>query len=440
MREEPEVFSRYDVRGEAPQEIDSELVHVLGKVLGTYWDEGEVAVGHDYRKHSAAFYSAVVSGLEEAGCDVKLIGEASTDMVALAAKQKYDAGVMVTASHMPPEFCGLKPLNTEGRILSNEEMAEVKEMYTSCEEKGGDGSKESIDFLETYIQRIAERYRELFEEPEEMKAVIDPSGSVAATTGPEALRRIGVDVSTINGTPDPEFRAHSPEPDEEAAQQLSREVRRQDADFGVIFDGDADRAMFVDEDGDFLDGDTTLGIFTDRFMEESSEVVLSVSTSSDVTEHASSRGNVTYTPPGAVFTALECIRGEAVFGGQPNGHLMDRELVPYDSGTAFATYMAGIIHESGELSELQKRFGRNEVERINHRTEEKHEKTGEIREKAHSNDLLLEEVFNSLLMEYRNMRVLTRPSGSEPVVRVKIESEKLEDEDIEDLVEFLELE
>jgi phosphomannomutase len=443
MREAPEVFKKYDIRGEVPEELDSELVFELGKCLGEFWSSGRICVGRDARKSSPDFYKKMVSGLRESGCEVTKLGTATTDMVALAAKQKFDGGVMITASHMPPNFGGFKPLNSEGRILSNDEMAAVKESYIMGEAEGGredEGQTLEENFLENYREKILERYRELFDKkPRDLKVVIDSSNSVGKLAAADIMKELEAEVIEINPELDPDFCSHPPEPSEESAKQLSKKVIEEDADLGIIFDGDADRVMFVDEKGDFLPGNTALGIFAEKYLKRSEKIVLSINTSSEVQDFVeNSGGEIIYTPPGAVFTALRCLEHGAVFGGQPNGHLMDAELVPYDSGTLFGVLMSGIMMEKDEkLSEIRKSFEELDKEKMDLKTEDKNERMLEIREKALARDLVKSEEFDSLKISFEGMKVFLRPSGSEEVIRVRIEGEKVSEEDIEAVRSFL---
>jgi phosphomannomutase/phosphoglucomutase len=443
MREAPEVFKKYDIRGKVPEELDGELVFELGKCLGKFWKSGKICVGRDARESSPDFYKKMISGLKAEGCEVTKLGIATTDMVALAAKKKFDGGVMITASHMPPSFGGFKPLNSEGRILSNDEMAAVKETYVMEEVAGEEEKGESLEeeFTEKYRKRILERYRELFDrEPEDLKVVIDSSNSVGKLAAGKILEELGAEVVEINAELDPEFPAHSPEPDEESAQQLSEKVVKEEADFGIIFDGDADRVMFIDENGKFISGDTALGIFAEKYLEFSEKIVLSINTSSEVQEFVrNSGGEITHTPPGAVFTALRCLEHDAVFGGQPNGHLMDTEFVPYDSGTLFGVLLAGIMVEKNQkLSDIRKKFEELEKEKFDLETSKKNEKMLEIREKARDRNLIKSERFNSLNLSFKGLNVLLRPSGSEDVIRVRIEAEEVSEKDVEAVKSFLE--
>jgi len=440
MRERPEVFRKYDIRGKVPEEIDEELVYHVGQALGRYWESKEVLVGRDIRNSSGIFYNSLIDGLESQGCEVARLGLATTDMTAVFTKKDFDAGVQITASHMPAEYGGIKPLNSEGRILSNPEMAEVKKIYVNEEEfSARSGEIRDVKRGEEYRDALRKRYNQIFEverDLEDLEVVIDPSCSVGDIGLPQVLRDLGAEVVMINSEYDPDFKSHSPEPGPESSTELQEEVLEENADLGIMLDGDADRVMFVDEEGNFLNGNISLAIFAKKYLEFSSEIVVSVNTSriiEDVVEE--SGGELVNAPVGAVFTALKCLEKGIVFGGQPNGHLMDSEFVPYDSGSLFGLVMAGILAENGKnFSEIRDELPEYDTFFFNYSTEIKNEKMLEIREKAKEQNMLKEEKFDSLKLDFGEFEVFLRPSGSEKKIRVHVEAEDIP-EDVQETVE-----
>ena len=442
MRERPEVFQKYDIRGKAPEEIDSELVFELGKSLGDYWDSGDILVGRDIRESSPAFYHAMISGLLSQGCNVTTLGLSSTDMLAYLTKNDFDAGVQITASHMPPEYGGFKPINSEGRILSNDEMAQIKRIYMKEEASGEEYGeiKNYTEGKEKYREALISRYRELFENDlSGLEIVVDCSNSVGALVAPDVLRELGAEVETLNSEFDPEFSGHSPEPSEASSEMLERKVKNTGADLGVIFDGDADRVMFVDENGQFIEGNIPLALLSEKYLETEDEIICSVNTGRVVEDAVkASNGKISYAPVGAVFTALKCLEKNITFGGQPNGHLMDSKLVPYDSGPLFALLIPGIIAEEGEnLSELAKKLSKYETENFNFQTENKNELMLKIRDKADKENKILHEKFNALKLDFNDYTALLRPSGSENVIRAILEGEEIDSDDVSEVKKFI---
>ena len=442
MREKPEVFQKYDIRGKAPEEIDSELVFELGKSLGSYWESGEILVGRDMRKSSPAFYHAMISGLLSQGCDVTSLGLSSTDMLAYLTIKDFDAGIQITASHMPPEFGGFKPINSEGRILSNDEMAQIKRIYMREEATGETYGTlyEENKRKKEYREGLENRYNELFENDlSDLKIIVDCSNSVGSLVAPDVLRELGAEVKTINDELDPEFSNHSPEPSEASSKMLKRKVKDMGADLGIIFDGDADRVMFVDENGRFIDGNVPLALLSQKYLQTEDKVICSVNTGQVVEDAVkASNGEVSYAPVGAVFTALKCVEENITFGGQPNGHLMDSKFVPYDSGPLFALLIAGLLNEKKKkFSEIANSLERYDTKNFNYETDEKNELMLNIREKADEENKILHEKFNALKLKFNDFTALLRPSGSENVIRVTVEGEKIDEEDLSEVKKFI---
>jgi phosphoglucosamine mutase len=197
--------------------------------------------------------------------------------------------------------------------------------------------------------------------------------------------------------------------------------------------------MFVDENGSFVDGNIPLALLSKKYLEVSDKVVCSVNTGRTVVDAVEKNGGeISYAPVGAVFTALKCIDEGIIFGGQPNGHLMDSEFVPYDSGSLFALLVPGLIIEEGKnFSEMIQSLEKYDSEKFNYSTDEKNELMLNIREKANSRDLILHEKFNALKLDFEKFSALLRPSGSEDVIRVTLEGEEVSKEDISEVKEFI---
>lgn len=420
MTENPEVFRKYDIRGEVPEEVNSEIVYKVGKALGRYWKNGEIVVGRDHRNSSKTFQNAMISGLSSQGIDITFIGLATTDLTAYAAMKDFDGGVMLTASHMPSSYGGIKPLNSAGRILSNDEMQEVKKLYGDIEDqKYGEISSDS--YRDEYLESAAERYHELIDE-EPGKVVLDPGNGVGSLLLPDLLEQLGAEVIIVNGELDSDFPSRSPEPREDNLEELADKVVEEGADIGIALDGDADRALFVDENGNTLSGDESLAILSEKYLEHTDEVVTSLNSSEMLEEVAGTKNSdVRHVPVGAVFTALECLDSDAGFGGQPNGHLMDPELVPYDSGTLLGAVMAG-IGTLRPLSSIRKDLPDYQMKNWNLETDEKYEVIKNIRKRAEEREWLKGDRYDTLRIDTGQGTAVIRPSGSEPVIRVRIES------------------
>ena len=414
MTEKPEIFSKYDIRGKVPEEIDEKLVYSVGRALGKFYRGENVVIGRDHRTHSKTFHDNIAAALEDEGKEVTSLGLTTTDAVAVAASEEYDAGVMLTASHMPSVYGGIKPLNSQGRILKNQEMEQVKDLYVQKEAETTDPDKQ--EFLERYLKAAESRYREVIDS-EPGKVVIDAGNGVGTLTAPELLERLGAEVEIVNGDLDPDFPGRDPEPGPENLERLQEKVKEVGADLGVALDGDADRAVFLDEKGDYMSGDETLAIIADAYSDKTDSVVASLNSSKVIEDQVD---EIRLVPVGAVFTALECMDTEAGFGGQPNGHLMDPKFVPYDSGTFFAALMAGMANKK-PLSVRREQLPQMERTSWDLETDSKHQVVETIRENG--SDWIKRDEFDTLRLANSYGSAVVRPSGSEPVVRFRLESE-----------------
>jgi phosphomannomutase/phosphoglucomutase len=420
---EPKVFGKYDIRGSVPEELDSKIVFGVARSLGEFYGEGRVLVGRDHRESSRIFSEAMKSGLASQGLEVVDVGLATTDAVAWKASEgDHVGGVVLTASHMPPEFGGIKPLNHEGRILTNEEQDKVKERYGDQEDCQAYGEVSETDISEEYISSAIRQVEGLVGEAN-VKVVVDPGNGVGGLYLPEILRSLGAEVKMINAEPDPEFPNRSPEPCKENIDNLSSAVKQVDADLGVALDGDADRAVFVDEEGEFVSGEQSLAILSRLYSKSGvDEIVVSVDAGLVVRDAIKPKGgNIRQVPPGAVFTALECQDG-AGFGGQPNGHLMDPDFVPYDSGTFPGAIMAGLASNES-LSSRKRNLPDYNEEKLNYETNSKQDVARGAAIGLTDEGWSFTEKKGAYVGTKDRQRLLLRPSGSEPVIRVSLQSE-----------------
>lgn len=368
-------FGSYDFRNDS---MNVNEAYRLGKSLSkVYQDDSKIIVGRDHRKYSGSIKNGLIDGLTEGGTEVEYIGLAPTDLVAhQIVEQEAEGGVAVTSSHMPPDYRGLKPLNHQGRIFDEKELKEVLDRYKelpSIERNYTErhtGFKDDIryDVLENYVSSAVERYNQLFDQDlSGLEVAVDPGNGVGALTLPILLNELGVDkddLYLINGDLDPEFSGRGPDPTESNLEGLGDTVIREDADLGIALDGDADRAVFVNENGEKVPGDESLAILGETYLERDElkyqSIACSINTSPVVADHLQKdpdpKGTIDYTPVGAVFTAKKALnqKDHIEFGGQPNGHFLDSGFVPYDSGTLLGAAMSGIVNKKNStLSELQ---------------------------------------------------------------------------------------
>ena len=259
----PTIFRAYDIRGVVGQELSEAVYYVLGQAAGTLFgrrSRKKIVVGHDARSTSPAFAAALIAGLQASGCDVIDIGMVPTPVMYFAVDYlKADGGAVVTASHNPPEFNGLKMRHYEpqfgGVPFSSEEVQEVGQIALSGAFAQGAGSYSQISVDDAYVAHVAE----LIHLPHPIKIVLDGGNGVAGPLGVRVFERLGCEVVPLFIEPDGTFPNHHPDPlKEKNMLDLMRAVKTHGAALGIGLDGDGDRLGVVDDQGQM--------VFADRYM------------------------------------------------------------------------------------------------------------------------------------------------------------------------------
>jgi len=256
------IFRAYDVRGIYGVDLDEEVARRIGLALGRYLGGRgrRLAVGMDVRLSSPSLKKALIDGITSAGCDVVDVGLVPSPVLYYAvASMGLDGGAMVTASHNPPEWNGFKLCRRGAYIIAEGMgMEELKALAMSrdLEEAEVKGRvEEDPKLLDRYIDDMVSRVRVT----RRLKVVLDVSNGCCSLTAPRMFEKLGCEVTVLNPELDGRFPAHLPEPTEETLAELRRRVVELGADFGVGFDGDGDRAVFVDDKGRVLLGDVEPG-------------------------------------------------------------------------------------------------------------------------------------------------------------------------------------
>ncbi len=344
MREE--IFRAYDIRGVYPSQIDESVAYRVGlafaRMLG---GEGRVLVGHDVRLSSPSLASAVIGGLEEGGVEPWEAGLVPTPALYLGVVDlKFSGGIQVTASHNPPEWNGFKLVLSDGETVSAVRgMEELKRIFMGLRAEGWRPSEaRRIDVVRHYIDRI----KGLIRLRRRVRLVVDFSNGAGCAVGPSLLRELGCDLVPLNDSPDGSFPAHSPEPSPETLAELPKIVVEAGADFGAGLDGDADRAVFVDDRGQFLEGDLALAVLLTG-MARKGRIVYDVSSSSVVEEVARLHG---FTPvlarTGRAFMLSKMREVDAVIGAEKSSHLYFSEIYGFDDGIYAVARMAELASAS----------------------------------------------------------------------------------------------
>ncbi|HEC96317.1 MAG TPA: phosphoglucosamine mutase [Euryarchaeota archaeon] len=329
------LFGTNGVRGIANKELTPSLALEVSMAIGTFLGEQKlIAVGRDTRISGDVIKSAVISGLLATGHEIIDIGVLPTPALQYFVKKhkEVSAGVMITASHNPPEYNGIKLIWWDGTEASKDIEDKVEEIYFSKSFNlvpwNRTGTVLSYPAaVEEYIEGVlsvvdVERIRE-----KEFYVVVDPGNGAAYKSSPELLSRLNAKVVTINAQPDGTFPARMPEPTPENVGYLSDIVKELGADFAVAHDGDADRAIFFDDKGRYIGGEYLLAMLSKHaILKTGKKVVVTAISSGRVVEDVvrSIGGEVVYTKVGSPVVARKMIElGDKVaIGGEENGGVM----------------------------------------------------------------------------------------------------------------------
>lgn len=257
------IFREYDIRGVVPEELNKDTVHTLGLALGTYYRQKgvrRISLGRDCRESSPMLFEALSQGLLETGLHVVDIGMVPTPLLYFSLHNlDVGGGIQITGSHNPPEFNGFKVCLGKSSIYGPE-IQEIKRMAEAKSFEKGEGSTERADVVGPYLDYVA-GVIEVGDVPR--KVVLDSGNGVAGPVAEPLYKRLGFEVISLFGEPDGRFPNHHPDPTiPENLKDLIEEVKGQNADIGIGFDGDADRIGVVDEGGRIIWGDQLMVIFS----------------------------------------------------------------------------------------------------------------------------------------------------------------------------------
>jgi phosphoglucosamine mutase len=364
---------------------------------------------------------ALVAGLVSAGCNAALAGMVTTPTLAYAARES-GCGVMITASHNPSAYVGIKLWNPDGMAFDSGRQDEIEERYfadnyepyrVKWNEVGN--ITERQDAIEAHTRQILANTG-----PAKLKVVLDCGSGAGCTITPYLLRRMGCEVITLNCQPDGYFPARNPEPNEENLLLLRRAVREFGADLGIAHDGDADRMMAVDDEGEYISGDELLTLFALRECTGNATIAVPVDTSL-MLDDALPGANIIRTRVGDVYVAEAIKKHGAAFGGEPSGSWIFPALSYCPDGIYAAARLVNMASET-RLSELRKGLPHYPTVRgaVLCDNEKKEAVMRQLRfALADMGDL---SDIDGIRVSNEKGWVLVRPSGTEPKIRITAEA------------------
>ena len=438
------IFKSYDVRGIYPADLNETAAFAIGRAFVAKTGTKNVAIGYDARLSSPALFKALAEGLLAAGAKVTTIGQVPTECVYFVlANYDFDAGIMVTASHNPKEYNGFKMIVKNGNDLSIvrglDLLPIIKEESIAGSIAGSPLAIAQKDILQDYIKYIFNLFD--FSKIKKFIIVVDASNGVVGNVLSKVT--LPVEVVPLNFQPDGNFPNHSPNPLEPgAANQIKEVILKRGADFGFMFDADADRIFLVDEQGNMVQADLVLLLLAKYFLAKSpgSGIVYNAVCSKAVPEFVTQWGGVpARTQVGAVNVRDGLLKNNGVVGGEFSAHYCFRDYFYMDSGLIALLAMLQIISGDGRkvsemVKELSLYFRSTE---LNFKIEDKQGILDKIKVKYADGK---QDYLDGVTVEYQDWWFNVRPSNTEPVLRVSLleaRSQKLLEEKKKELVDFI---
>ena len=429
-----QLFGSSGTRGVVGDGLSPEFVLRIAKAAGTVWSADRVFVARDTRTSGEMFENAAASGLASVGVDVDRLGITPTPAAVRYADIHERPGLVITASHNPPEYNGVKLVGADGVELGVDRLERIEEhilaeefSIAAWDEVGAvnrvdAANREYVSDLLAGVDRDAIAAADL-------TVALDPGHGAGALTSPEFFRRLGCEVVTVNATPDGHFPGRQPEPVASRLDDLRALVTAADADVGIAHDGDADRAVFVDETGAFVAGEASLAALAAAALDSGDTTVAAVNVSQRLVDICEQVGaNLELTPIGStnIITRIRELRaaGERVpIAGEGNGGIFfpDYRLVR-DGAYVGAKFLE--LAADRPVREIVAPYTDYENVRINLTYDTDAELDAMLdaaREFAESADAE-PDTKDGYRLDYGDAWVLVRPSGTEPKVRIYAEA------------------
>jgi phosphomannomutase len=426
---DPKVFKAYDVRGIHPAELDEEGAYSIGRAYVEEFGPKRIAVGRDMRLSAPAMAAATIRGAVDGGAHVLDLGLVGTEMLYFAVGHlELDGGIEVTASHNPKEYTGLKIVRRGALPVGGESgLMEIRDraLQGSGDPKGG-GNVEETDIWPAFVARVLSFVD--MDAISSLKVVIDAANGMAGVMLPPVLERLPkVETARYYFEPDGSFPNHEPNPLlPENREFIVERTKAEGADFGVAFDGDADRCFFVDDSGEFVPGDFVTALLAESILEKEpgAKIIYDVRASWAVPDTIERAGGIPLVNRvGHAYIKLRMREESAAFGGEVSGHYYFRDFFQADSGVIPFLLMLELISRKGKkLSEILAPF------------RERYFLTGELNTPVPNVDAKLKELeeqfasagevshLDGISVEAKDWHFNVRPSNTEPLLRLNLEA------------------
>lgn len=428
------LFGSSGIRSIVNVNLTPDLAAKIGMAIVTYSKAKKILLARDTRVSGVMLENAVVSGLLAGGADVKVLGILPTPVLAYLTRHlKADTGVMITASHNPPQYNGIKIFDKNGISYNDEKQNKIEKILEEEKFRLADwqkiGKAEFCNKNHFYTEMVWKKVKL----QRKWSLIIDPGCGATCNLAPKIFKDLGCRTITVNAHPDGFFSARNPNPNAETLKPLARLVKQLGADVGFAYDGDGDRVAFINEKGTFVDFDRVLAAYAAYIVRENKggTVVTNVEASMCIERMVKAHGGkIIKTKVGDVYIAEEIKRKKAVFGGEPCGAWIHPQFHYCPDGILSSLLLLEALeNERKKLSEFVAEIPHYVTLRENIRC--KNELKYKIVEKAEEE---LKSTFSSfkdflkidgLHLTLKEGWILVRASGTEPLVRLTVEGESL---------------
>ena len=423
-----EIFKAYDIRGVVPDDLDERVAEAAGAAFARLTGASQIVTVHDMRTSSAPLAAAFGRGVTTQGADVIAAGLGSTDMAYYASGDLDVPGAMITASHNPARYNGIKLCWAGAKPVGQQTgLAELKQLVTDGvpASDAAPGRVLPRDLLGGYAEHLKKLVDVSAIRP--LKVAVDAGNGMAGHTVPRVFDGLPIELVPMYFELDGTFPNHEANPiDPENLRDLQRRVTATGADIGLAFDGDADRCFVVDERGEIVSPSVLTALIATRELagEPGATVIHNLITSRAVPEIITENGGVPVrTRVGHSFIKAEKARTGAGFGGEHSGHFYFRDFWFADSGMLAALHvLAALGHQDGPLSRLLERYGRYAASgEINSDVTDQAGITAQVRMAYATRPEVTSDELDGLTVQAPDWWFNLRPSNTEPLLRLNVE-------------------
>ncbi|MDD5091101.1 MAG: phosphomannomutase/phosphoglucomutase [Candidatus Wallbacteria bacterium] len=435
------IYKAYDVRGVYNKDWNKEDAYKIGFFLPGLLKAGKIAVGRDVRKSSDEVFENLTRGMTDAGCDVYDIGLAETPMVYFSTvKYDMDGSVSITASHNPPEYNGLKvskklavPVGYDNGLDQLEKMVKTGSIKPAAKR----GSVKKLDIRNDYITHL----KSFAQNIKPLKVVIDTANGMGGLVIPHLLEELGFNVVKLFAELDGTFPNHLPDPlKEENLVVLKQTVIKEKADLGIAIDGDADRVMFIDENGQYISADLIIPLMGLLLLKKGKgHVLYDVRSSRSVAEEVAKLGGKPYMwKVGHAYMKLKLRELDGLYGGELAGHYYFRDNFYTDSAAvALMCVLSTLSQDNRKISQIISSIRKYHFSgEINYKVNNKDEIINKLKAK-YSDGTIID--IDGVRVEFPDYWFCVRGSNTEPLLRLVVEAKtkELMDKKVKELAEII---